>query len=207
MHPLQSLLNRRARSQSQTINAVIDSAVGDGTGDYYVVRADSGQRVRASVSASGVTFAKRTPVLLLRPDDGTIASRSAYIILENRTFTAKGTAFAPPVIDADHLAGAAVVMLSPSPFSIARGSTATLSIYGAGLFGPNGIIDYDGTVLLFLAVTPSGSTLSIPAVISAGAGLVQLTVSALSGGGGGVAGRYDLTVGDITYLDFFTVTA
>lgn len=133
MHPLQSLLSRRARSQAQTVNGVIDSAVGDGTGDYYVIRADSGDRIRASVSASGVTFAKRTPVLLLRPDDGTVASRSAYIILENRTFTAKGSAFAMPVIDEDHLTGYAVTSLSPSSLTIVGAGTGTVRIHGVGL--------------------------------------------------------------------------
>lgn len=189
MNQLEEFLSGRRRGEAQARAATVKGPVGDGTGDYACVDNATGEVVRASVAASGVTFAKRFPVVLTRNDDGTVAKTGGLVIQQNRAIAAKGTIYSHPSSSEADYATAAVVMINPESASFVATQTQTIVIYGTGL--ADAVLDY-GTADL----TDASAPVMTP---------TRITLSVVCGGLPAL-GSFDLTVAGVVFSNFFTIT-
>ena len=190
-HPFEALLTGRERKRKPIWPATIVEPVGDGTGDYKCEIDETGEVVRASVTAPGVVFAKRTSVILHRLDDGTTANGAArwLIAYENRPLNVYGVGRSHPTRGEEVNAGSAVLLLDPETLSVALGGFAGFSIHGVGL--QDAVVDTNGFPTVILSEAARSDT------------RIDMLYSALLLG---TRGQYDLTVDGITYPKFFTAT-
>lgn len=190
MNQTEELLAGRRRREAQVVPATIESAVGDGTGDYYCIVTVSGARVRASVAASGTTHPVRFPVLLAQADDGTVARTSGFVIHQHRAIATQGTQYSLPTEEATEFDAEAVTYISPESVTFSGAGSQAVVIHGAGLDDVE--LDYGSSDL----------SASVGPVQTAEKVAVTVTYA-----GGGTPGTFDLTVGDLVFPDYFTIAA
>ena len=204
MNDLRNFRDGILRGGATNVLARIDAAAGDGSGDFYCILLDTGYRIRASIGIPGLAVAPLQVVILTRTDPSRRSLGTGYAITGLPPAALRGASLSAPSAGTFSLNRPAVVYLSPTALTIARGQTKTVIAYGAALDFAD--FEYGNKTSSFgltnnpaPTVTPTQVTLSIAADAAMVIGVYDLLLSLL------IAGVVGATL--LTFRGFFTVTA
>ena len=186
---LERFLSGREKASAQGGIATVKAAITDGSGDYTITLDDTGFDVRASKNDPTLSLSIGQSVIYNRVDASGRFRNTGYVIAGFPPSLTKGSSALARTTVNTVKSGAVVTLISPASLLINPNTNQPVLIYGHGLdtvdldYGSVDLTDHAAPV-----ITPTLITLSIHAALAA------------------VLGAFDLTVGDQTFLRYFTIS-